>query len=41
VLALIVTGTHPGPEAVEEIAGSAWRVHRLEIDRDGATLDPG
>jgi len=39
VLALIVTGTHPGPETVEEIAGTAWRVHRLEIDRDGATLD--
>jgi homoserine kinase len=40
VLALIVAGTHPGPEAVEAIAGSAWRVHRLEIDRDGATLSP-
>jgi homoserine kinase len=40
VLALIVTGIHPGPEAVEAIAGAAWRVHRLEIDRDGATLDP-
>jgi homoserine kinase len=40
VLALIVTGTHPGPEAVEAIAGAAWRVDRLEIDREGATLDP-
>ena len=40
VLALIVTGTHPGPEAVEAIAGLAWRVDRLEIDRDGATLGP-
>jgi homoserine kinase len=39
-LALIVSGMHPGPEAVEAIAGSAWRVHRLQIDRDGATLDP-
>jgi len=39
VLALIVAGTHPGPEAAEAIAGPAWRVHRLEIDRDGATLE--
>jgi homoserine kinase len=41
VLALIVIGMHPGPEAVETIAGTAWRVHRLEVDRNGATLDPG
>jgi homoserine kinase len=40
VLALVVTGTHPEPEAVETIAGSAWRVRRLEIDRDGATFEP-
>jgi homoserine kinase len=40
VLALIVTGTHPGPQVVEAIAGTTWRVHRLEIDRGGATVDP-
>jgi homoserine kinase len=40
VLALIVTGMHPGPRAVEAVAGTAWRVHRLEVDRDGATVDP-
>jgi homoserine kinase len=40
VLALIVTGMHPGPRAVEEIAGSAWRIHRLDVDHDGATIDP-
>jgi homoserine kinase len=40
VLALIVTGIHPGPQAVETIAGTAWRVHRLEVDRHGAQVDP-
>jgi homoserine kinase len=40
VLALTVAGTHPGPEAVPPIANgtqTAWQVHILEVDRDGAT----
>ena len=40
VLALTVAGTHPGPEAVPPIANgtqSAWQVHILEVDREGAT----
>jgi homoserine kinase len=40
VLALTVTGIHPGPQAVEAIAGTAWRVHLLEVDRDGAKVGP-
>jgi homoserine kinase len=40
VLALTVTGTHPSPQAVPQIANgtrTAWQVHVLEVDRDGAT----
>lgn len=42
VLALPVTGTHPGPETVSEIAtdtGIIWRVHLLDVDREGATVE--
>jgi homoserine kinase len=38
VLALTVIGTHPGPQAVQAIASTAWQVHVLEVDRDGATI---
>jgi homoserine kinase len=41
VLAFTVPGTHPGPDAVQQIAGRAqapWRVHVLDVDRDGATV---
>ena len=41
VLALAVAGTHPGPEAVQKIAGGtgdAWRVQSLDVDTDGATI---
>jgi homoserine kinase len=40
VLALTVAGTHPGPEAVSATAGPAWRVHPLEVDSEGATVEP-
>jgi homoserine kinase len=43
VLALPVTGTHPGPEAVALIAGgtrTVWQVHALDVDRDGAMVKP-
>ena len=43
VLALTVAGTHPGPEAVASIAGeapTAWQVTTLDVDRDGATVNP-
>jgi homoserine kinase len=41
VLALTVTGTHPGPEAVQSVAsgtGTAWRVRVANVDRVGATV---
>ncbi len=41
VLALIVAGTHPGPEAVAPIASGTrteWQIHVLDVDRDGAML---
>jgi homoserine kinase len=41
VLALTVAGAHPGPDAVERIAGAAgpqWQVSVLEVDRAGATV---
>jgi len=41
VLALTVAGTLPGPEAVQPIATdspAAWRVLRLDVDREGATV---
>ena len=40
VLALTMAGSHPGPEAVPPIVNgtrTAWQVHVLEVDRDGAT----
>jgi homoserine kinase len=43
VLALTVNGAHPGPEAVQAIASgsdTAWRVDVLDVDRDGATVEP-
>ncbi len=43
VLALTVTGTHPAPEAVQAIASrttAAWRVHVLDVDHAGATVEP-
>jgi len=43
VLALTVAGTHPGPDAVAPIAsatGTRWQVHALDVDRDGATVNP-
>jgi homoserine kinase len=43
VLALTVAGLHPGPEAVCAIATgapAAWRVHVLDVDREGATIEP-
>ena len=44
VLALIAAGHGPGPGAVDSIAreaGIAWHVIPLDIDRRGATLQPG
>lgn len=41
VLALTVAGMGPGPDAVQSAAaatGAGWRVHILEVDRDGATV---
>jgi homoserine kinase len=41
VLALIVTGTHPGPDAVPPLAGQTgveWQVRTLEVDRRGAVV---
>ena len=41
VLAFTMAGTRPGPDAVRQIAGGArasWRVHVLDVDRDGATV---
>jgi homoserine kinase len=41
VLAFTMAGTRPGPDAVQQIAGGAqasWRVHVLDVDRDGATV---
>lgn len=43
VLAFTLAGTQPGPDAVRRIAGAArasWRVHVLDVDRDGATVGP-
>lgn len=43
VLAFTVAGSQPGPDAVQQIAGraqAAWRVHVLDVDRDGATVEP-
>ncbi len=43
VLAFTMAGTRPGPDAVQQIAGGAqvsWRVHVLDVDRDGATIEP-
>jgi homoserine kinase len=43
VLALTVPGTHPGPEAVQQIAAGArapWQIHVLDVDRTGAAIDP-
>jgi homoserine kinase len=43
VLALTMAGTRPGPDAVQQIAGGAqvsWRVHVLDVDRDGAIVEP-
>jgi homoserine kinase len=43
VLALTMAGSHPGPEAVPSIANgtrTAWQVHALDVDRDGATVKP-
>ena len=43
VLALTLAGMQPGPDAVRRIAGAArasWRVHVLDVDRDGATVGP-
>jgi homoserine kinase len=43
VLALTMPGTHPGPDAVPPIANAtrtAWRIHILDIDRDGAMVLP-
>jgi homoserine kinase len=41
VLAFTMAGTRPGPDAVQQIVGGAqasWRVHVLDVDRDGATV---
>jgi homoserine kinase len=43
VLAFTMAGTRPGPDAVRQIADGAqvsWRVHVLDVDRDGATVEP-
>jgi len=43
VLALTVAGVHPGPEAVLPVAdgtGTGWQVRVLDVDRDGATVEP-
>ena len=42
VLALTMAGTKPGPGAVQQIASgasTAWQVHVLDVDRDGATVE--
>jgi homoserine kinase len=44
VLALLVTGRQPGPAVVDSIAretGIAWHVIPLDIDRQGAVVQPG
>jgi homoserine kinase len=44
VLAFTMAGTRHGPDAVQQIAGGAqasWRVHVLDVDRDGATVEQG
>jgi homoserine kinase len=44
VLALLVTGRKPGPAVVDSIAretGIAWHVIPLDIDRQGAAVQPG
>jgi homoserine kinase len=44
VLALLVTGHQPGPGVVDSIAretGIAWHVIPLDIDRQGAVVQPG
>jgi homoserine kinase len=44
VLALLVTGAQPGPGVVGSIAretGIAWHVIPLDIDRQGAVVQPG
>jgi hypothetical protein len=36
-----VAGAGPGPQAVAPVAGetgTAWQVHILDVDRDGATI---
>ncbi len=43
VLALVVAGTHPAPDAVTAVtsqAGAAWKVLPLDVDRQGATIRP-
>jgi homoserine kinase len=43
ILALTMAGSHPGPAAVPSIANgtrTAWQVHALDVDRDGATVEP-
>jgi homoserine kinase len=43
VLALAVTGTHPGPDAVAAITGEAdgdWQVLPLDVDQQGAVVRP-
>ena len=44
VLAFTMAGAQPGPDAVRQIAGggvrASWRVHVLDVDRDGATVGP-
>jgi homoserine kinase len=44
VLALLVTGEDPAPDVVDSIAretGIAWHVIPLDIDRQGAAVQPG
>jgi homoserine kinase len=44
VLALLVTGEQPGPDVVDSIAretGIGWHVIPLDIDRQGAVVQPG
>lgn len=43
VLALVVAGTHPGPDAVTAVTsqdGAAWKVLPLDVDRQGAAIRP-
>jgi homoserine kinase len=43
VLALTVPGTHPGPDAVQQLVNTvraSWKIHVLDVDRDGATVEP-